>query len=248
MSGANHPTPDPNTCDHGVPLHEECDRCWHDHRVRVDSRTSNERSIELRAFADILRDTGRYGVDFADVERASFLSDAADEIDRQRAEIELLTKQRDRDVMYIVDMEDTISRAAKALGVTNSDALLEKLESPAHETANDLRGTPATPNRAEAIAALLDVAAALTDSERGMAADSLREYARIKRSAEKATSERLTDEQCDDVIAFLEDYECTGLTRENVRTWCTAIAEATSSVNGKADDSAVTQKGDSNGN
>ena len=52
--------------------------------------TSNERSIELRAFADILRDTGRYGVDFADVERASLLSDAAEELDRQRAEIERL--------------------------------------------------------------------------------------------------------------------------------------------------------------
>ncbi len=36
--------------------------------------------------------------------------------------------------------------------------------------------------------------------------------------------EPLTDAQCDDVIAFLEDYEWTGLTRENVRTWCTAIA------------------------
>ena len=50
--------------------------------------TSKERSSELRAFADVLRDTGRYGVDFADVERASLLSEAADELDRQRAEIE----------------------------------------------------------------------------------------------------------------------------------------------------------------
>ena len=58
-----------------------------------DYRPSNERSIELRAFADILRDTGRYGVDFADVERASLLSDAADELDRQRAEIERLTRE-----------------------------------------------------------------------------------------------------------------------------------------------------------
>ena len=118
-----------------------CFRCGQSHpdtfACPADSLTSKERSNELRAFADVLRDTGRYGVDFADVERASLLSGAADELDRQRAEIELLTKQRDRDVMYIADMEDTISRAAKALGVTNSDALLEKLENPAHETGND---------------------------------------------------------------------------------------------------------------
>ena len=49
-------------------------------------------------------------------------------------------------------------------------------------TKDELHGVTASPNRAEAIAALLDVAAYLTDSERGMAADSLRDYARIKRS------------------------------------------------------------------
>ena len=49
-------------------------------------------------------------------------------------------------------------------------------------------------------------------------------------SAPETAGDWLTNEQCDDVIAFLEDYEWTGLTRENVRTWCTAIAEARSSV------------------
>ena len=54
-----------------------------------------------------------------------------------------------------------------------------------------------------------------------------------KRPPSETAGDWLTNEQCDDVIAFLEDYEWTGLTRENVRTWCTAIAEARSSVNGK---------------
>lgn len=44
------------------------------------------------------------------------------------------------------------------------------------------------------------------------------------------TSERLNDAQCDDVIEFLADYEWSGLTRENVRTWDSAIASARPSV------------------
>ncbi len=44
-----------------------------------------------------------------------------------------------------------------------------------------MRGTPASPHRSLAIAALRDVAAVLTDSERGMAADALREYSQLKR-------------------------------------------------------------------
>lgn len=36
----------------------------------------------------------------------------------------------------------------------------------------------------------------------------------------------LSDAQCDDVIAFLEDYEWSGLSRDNVRTWDRAIADA----------------------
>ena len=63
------------------------------------------------------------------------------------------------------------------------------------------------------------------------AADAYRAWLLIRGgSSDETTSEWLTDKQCDDVIAFLEDYEWTGLTRENVRTWCTAIAEARSSV------------------
>lgn len=68
-----------------------CFRCGQSHpdtfACPSDPLTPKERSNELRAFADILRDTGRYGVDFADVERASLLSEAADELDRRRAEI-----------------------------------------------------------------------------------------------------------------------------------------------------------------
>lgn len=37
---------------------------------------------------------------------------------------------------------------------------------------------------------------------------------------------RLTDVQCDDVIEFLADYEWSGLTRDNVRTWDQAIRDA----------------------
>lgn len=37
---------------------------------------------------------------------------------------------------------------------------------------------------------------------------------------------RLTDVQCDDVIDFLADYEWSGLTRDNVRTWDQAIRDA----------------------
>ena len=47
---------------------------------------------------------------------------------------------------------------------------------------------------------------------------------------ERLGSGWLTDEQCDDVIEFLEDYEWTGLTRENVRTWSAAIESARASV------------------
>ena len=76
-----------------------CFRCGQSHpdtfACPSDPLTPKERSNELRAFADILRDTGRYGVDFADIERASLLSATADELDRQRAEIERLTKERD---------------------------------------------------------------------------------------------------------------------------------------------------------
>lgn len=65
-------------------------------------------------------------------------------------------------------------------------------------------------------------------------AESARDYANAMldnaRSSDETTIEWLTDKQCDDVIAFLEDYEWSGLTRESVRTWCTAIAEARSSV------------------
>lgn len=59
---------------------------------------------------------------------------------------------------------------------------VELLEPPVTRPSNPLVGTPASPNRAEAIADLLDVAADLSDHERGLAADALRDYARLKRS------------------------------------------------------------------
>ena len=246
----------------------------------------------LRGDMEHPKHSGRYLVG---VDEDSY-AEALSEIDRQRAEIELLTKQRDRDVMYIADMEDTISRAAKALGVTNSDALLEKLENPAHETGNDpgvilnelwsacrvvfypelddLRGNypiEHAPGAAKDARDLIEARLAERILQRAKSSQKTpetadewasrylcpecgeeqghvaayglvcanpkcsRDHFKYARAPEKATSEWLTDEQCDDVIAFLEDYEWTGLTRENVRTWCTAIAEATSSVNGSTE-------------
>lgn len=44
------------------------------------------------------------------------------------------------------------------------------------------------------------------------------------RAADETTA-RLTDAQCDEVISQLEDYEWTGLTRDNVRTWDRIISE-----------------------
>lgn len=42
----------------------------------------------------------------------------------------------------------------------------------------------------------------------------------------ETTTARLTNEQCQEVISFLEDFEWTGLSLDNVRTWDQAIQEA----------------------
>lgn len=42
----------------------------------------------------------------------------------------------------------------------------------------------------------------------------------------ETTSSRLTNEQCQEVISFLEDFEWTGLSLDNVRTWDEAIHSA----------------------
>lgn len=125
-----------------------------------------------------------FGPDFDWTHGPYVLASEADaEIDRQRAEIEQLTRERD-------------------LWQSRAMAMFYGGD-PDKATLGDIR----------------------------KAADAYRAWLLIRGgSSDETTSEWLTDKQCDDVIAFLEDYEWTGLTRENVRTWCTAIAEARSSV------------------
>ncbi len=106
--------------------------------------TSKERSSELRAFADVLRDTGRYGVDFADVERASLLSEAADELDRQRAEIERLAREnedfldeRQRRIHEILRLRAALDSLLTALNFRDSgERLFAVYGMPAIDAAN----------------------------------------------------------------------------------------------------------------
>ena len=172
-------------------------------------------------------------------------------IDRQRAEIERLTRERDEAVTgYSVrDAEVTglLARCAQhdkeiTAFCADRDRLMKLLEIE--------RGVALT--RGQALTRALRCFDELLDNvwPNGLPStvDAVVEQMRHaleneKYSSDETTARRmtraeverlgsgwLTDEQCDDVIEFLEDYEWTGLTRENVRTWSAAIESARASV------------------
>ena len=146
-----------------------------------------------------------------------------DEIDRQRAEVERLTRERDHfqacwnavsDIRADRDRLMKLLEIERGVVLTRGQALTRALRC-FDELLDNVwpNGLPST------------VDAVVEQMRRALENG--------KRPPSETAGDWLTNEQCDDVIAFLEDYEWTGLTRENVRTWCTAIAEARSSVNGK---------------
>ena len=207
---SEHLTKDDQTCVHGVHVREACAYCQQEGKGRP---TSNERTQQLR-YPDAWGDT-------ALLKRNAKW--AADELDRQRAEVERLTRERDHfqacwnavsDIRADRDRLMKLLEIERGVVLTRGQALTRALRC-FDELLDNVwpNGLPST------------VDAVVEQMRRALENG--------KRPPSETAGDWLTNEQCDDVIAFLEDYEWTGLTRENVRTWCTAIAEARSSVNGK---------------
>ena len=163
----------------------------------MSQRTSNEQTLveRLRDCVKVTFSAGLHGVE-------SDCREAADELDRQRAEIERLRDTERKFGALMHDVMDERDRLRAALELADQ-----------HFRVIYPRGADEGDH----------ICKAVRDALSG------------DPSADETTSEWLTDKQCDDVIAFLEDYEWSGLTRENVRTWCTAIAEARSSVKASAE-------------
>ena len=191
---SEHLTKDDQTCVHGVHVREACAYCQQEGKGRP---TSNERTQQLR-YPDAWGDT-------ALLKRNAKW--AADELDRQRAEVERLTAKL-REEQELVEINLSRMRDRALAYMRERDRLRAALEK------------------------IADFDCRLDEHVGDMKCWSCyaREALSSEPSADETAGDWLTNEQCDDVIAFLEDYEWTGLTRENVRTWCTAIAEARSSV------------------
>ena len=146
---------------------------------------------------------------------AQAAADALTELDRQRAEVERLTRERD-EARATVQLTETVTARMERLSRGRIEAERDRLRAALEKISTlEIPIGVSKPIPATAFAEAKAIAYKALSGEP---------------SADETKSEWLTDEQCDDVIAFLEDYEWSGLTRENVRTWCTAIAEARSSV------------------
>ena len=155
--------------------------------------TSNDQTLSerLRDCVKVTFSAGLHGVE-------SDCRQAAEELDRQRAEIERLTRERDEARNASLPGSATVFAAVEAER-DRLRAALEKIadfDCRSDEHVGDMKCWSCY----------------------------AREALSSEPSADETAGDWLTNEQCDDVIAFLEDYEWTGLTRENVRTWCTAIA------------------------